>query len=293
MPLLQRVEPASGPSSGGDLVRLLGQGFAASTAVWFGTVAGVVESVTPTQIIVRTPSHAEATVDIALQNLDASGQSIPGERAALVQAYQFLRPRIVREANLTRLIRTLLQQLKRQLMDNVSLSVAVDFDDAAFDGLNVVAIAKVPAIVLSGPQLRENRRLSTNELLEEVVAGPEGPEIRRRRPPLTVDLQFGITGASDRVVELLNMIAAVSAFLNCNRWITVARDADDPAKGEVRWEMDPLGDLQMNLEGKDDIRAFTWGLVIYGFDIDEGLPLDLSTAVSAVGAQVSVRERVR
>ena len=66
------------------------------------------------------------------------------------------------------------------------------------------------------------------------------------------------------------------------------RDPDEPAKGSVRWEMDPLGELHVNLEGKDDVRAFTWGLVIRGFDIDEGQLLDLGKAVSDAGAEVNV-----
>lgn len=66
------------------------------------------------------------------------------------------------------------------------------------------------------------------------------------------------------------------------------RDSDNPAKGTVRWELDPHGKLQVNLEGKDDVRAFTWGLVVRGFDIDEGLPLDLNRAVGDAGTDVSI-----
>ena len=63
-------------------------------------------------------------------------------------------PRIVQEADLPRLIRTLLRELKRQVIVNVSLSIAIDFDDTAFDGLDVVAIGKLPSLVLTGPRLR-------------------------------------------------------------------------------------------------------------------------------------------
>jgi hypothetical protein len=66
------------------------------------------------------------------------------------------------------------------------------------------------------------------------------------------------------------------------------RDPDDLGKGKVRWELDPHGELQVNLEGKDDVRAFTWGLVIRGFDIDEGLPLDLNRAVGDQGTNVTI-----
>jgi hypothetical protein len=52
--------------------------------------------------------------------------------------------------------------------------------------------------------------------------------------------------------------------------------------------MDASGELQTNLEGKDDVRAFTWGLVIRGFDVDEGLPLDIGKAVAEGGADLGV-----
>jgi hypothetical protein len=121
-----------------------------------------------------------------------------------------------------------------------------------------------------------------------MVAGANGPEIRRRRPPFTVDLEFALTGASDRAVELLNMMTAVAAFLDRNRWLSMERDPANPTGGAVRWEMDASGELQTNFEGKDDVRAFTWGLVIRGFDVDEGLPLDIGKAVAEGGADLGV-----
>lgn len=290
-PTLTSISPASGPASGGDLVTLRGT-FGARVAVRFGdslaTTLSVRDEGGASIAQLRTPAHPEALVDVALSNLDVAGNAVVGESVTLSGAYRFLRPRIVREADLTRLIRTLLRELKRQVIENVSLSVAVDFDDTPLDGLDVTAIAKLPSLVLSGPRIKENRFYSTNTLEEEIVAGPSGPEIRRRRPPFTVDLEFAITGASDRAVELLNMMTAVAGFLDRNRWLAMDRDPADATKGAVRWEMDASGELQTNLEGKDDIRAFTWGLVIRGFDVDEGLPLDIGKAVADGGAEVGV-----
>jgi hypothetical protein len=290
-PTLTSISPVSGPASGGDLVTLQGA-FASRVAVRFGDAPAVIVSVRDEAGLaiaqVRTPAHAEAPVDVTLSNIDAAGKPVAGESITLAGAYRFLRPRIVREADLTRLIRSLLRELKRQVIENVSLSVAVDFDDAPLDGLDVTAIAKLPSLVLSGPRIKENRFYSTNTLEEEIVAGANGPEIRRRRPPFTVDLEFAITGASDRAVELLNMMTAVAAFLDRNRWLSMERDPASPTGGEVRWEMDASGELQTNLEGKDDVRAFTWGLVIRGFDVDEGLPLDIGKAVAEGGAELGV-----
>jgi hypothetical protein len=290
-PTLTSISPLSGPASGGDLVTLHGA-FAARVEVRFGDAPAIIVSVRDEAGVsiaqVRTPGHAEAPVDVTLSNIDAAGKPVAGESITLAGTYRFLRPRIVREADLTRLIRALLRELKRQVIENVSLSVAVDFDDAPLEGLDVTAIAKLPSLVLSGPRIKENRFYSTNTLEEEVVAGAKGPEIRRRRPPFTVDVEFALTGASDRAIELLNMMTAVAAFLDRNRWLSMERDPASPTAGEVRWEMDASGELQTNLDGKDDVRAFTWGLVIRGFDVDEGLPLDLGKAVAEGGADIGV-----
>ena len=284
VPTLTAITPTSGPTSGGDLVRLTGTGFAAQVAVTFGGAPAEILAVRAEAgafvADVRTPAHVEAVVDVTLRNLDAAGAPVPGEEATLAGAYRFLRPRIVQEADLTRLVRALLRELKRQVIANVSMTVSIDYDDTTVDGMNVVAISKLPSLVLSGPRVAENRFFSTNEPHEDVVPGPAGPELLRRRPPLTVDLVFTLTAASDRTVELLNLMAAVATFLNRNRWVVLPRDPGDLSAGDVRWEMDPEGDFQTRLDGPDDVRAFTCGFLVRGFDLDEGLPLDLGRAVA-------------
>lgn len=283
IPVLTGITPATGPTSGGDVARVTGTGFAPALAVLFGGVPAEVlavrEEASQSIAVVRTRAHAEGVVDVLARNLDAGGTPVPGEEAVLAGAYRFLRPRIVAESDLTRLVRALLHELKRQVVENTSMTVSVDYDDTTIDGMNVVALSKLPSLVLSGPRVAENRFFSTNEPREDVVPGASGPELQRRRPPLTVDLAFTLTAASDRTVELLNLMAAVATFLNRNRWIEMPRDPEDPSAGTARWEMDPEGDFQTRLDGPSDVRAFTCGLVVRGFDLDEGLPLDLGRAV--------------
>ena len=227
----------------------------------------------------RTPVHAVGVVDVELQNLDPDGRPIPGESVELLSAYRFARPPIVREADLTRVVRQLLRELKQQVLPNVSATVSVDYDDTVVDGLNVVALAKVPSLVLSGPALRPNRFYSTNALHEDVVAGTTGPELLRRTPPYTADLVFTLTAASDRTAKLFNLMAAVATFLHRNRWLKLARDPANDSLGTVRWEMDAEGEFRTQLAGRDDVRAFSCGFVVRGFDIDEAVPFDLGKRV--------------
>ena len=282
VPTIDSVAPTQGPSSGGDLVRVVGTHFAPRVLVSFGGLPGVVTAVREEAgqsiVDVRSPQHEAGTVDVAVQNIDSTGATIVGERAVLVGAYRYVRPRLAQESDLTRLVRQLLRELKRQVLANVSATVSVDYDDTPDDG--VIAMASLPSVVLSGPGMRQDRFFSSNEAPEEVVLGSAGPELARRRPAYTVDLVFTITVASARTAELLNLMAAVATFLNRNRWVELDRNPVEPGLGRVRWEMDADGELRTQLGGKDDVRAFTWGFVVRGFDVDEGQLLDRGRAVT-------------
>lgn len=294
VPVIHGVAPITGPASGGDLVRLTGEQFGVAVEVRFGTQTAVVETLREEDGLsiadVRSPVHDPGTVDLTLTNLDEAGLPVPGESVTLPGAFRFLRPRLVRESDLTRLVRTLIQQLKRQVLANTSVTVSVDYDDTTADGLNVVAMAALPSLVLSGPRMRESRFYSTNVPFEDVVDGVSGPELRRRRPVFTVDLSFTITAASESTVELLNLMAAVATFLNRNRDIAMLRDPDQPELGEVQWEMEPDGDFRTNLRDQAGVRAFTCGFSVRGFDVDEGLPMDLGKAVVEAQLETTIHE---
>lgn len=279
-PIITSVVPTTGPTSGGDSVRLTGTGFGPRVAVEIGGRCQVValrrEADGTSVLDVRTPAHTEGVVDVLLQNLDQADQPVANENTRFTSAYRFLRPRLAREADLTRLVRTLLRELKRQVIVNVSLATSVDYDD----GLSVgVALASLPALVVTGPTVRENRIYGTNVPVVDAVVTPTGPELRRRRPAFTADLEFRLTGGSERTVELLTLMAAVATFLNRNRWIEMARDPEDSGAGMARWDLDMLGEFRTALDGPDDVRAFTCGFVVRGFDVDEGLPIDFTKTV--------------
>jgi hypothetical protein len=228
----------------------------------------------------RTPAHEEAVVDVLLRNLDADGNAIAGEEVLVLSAYRFVRPRLAGEADLTRVVRAVLHRLKAEVLAHVSMTVSVEYSDTTIDGMGVIALSTLPSIVLSGPRVRQNRFYSTNEPHESAVDGEVGPEILRRRPAYTVDLEFTVTGASNRTAELFGLMAAVGTFLSRGRWLELPRDPERPDLGTVRFEMDPEGDFQTQLDSPDDLRAFTCGFVVRGFDLDEGLPLSRGKAVS-------------
>ena len=97
------MQPAAGPSSGGDLVRLVGTGFANHVRVLFGDAPAIVVSVRDESelriVDVRTPPNQVGVVDVELTNLDADGVPVPGESIVVAGAYRFARPMVAREAD--------------------------------------------------------------------------------------------------------------------------------------------------------------------------------------------------
>jgi hypothetical protein len=281
-PTLTAVVPSVGPAGGGDLVRVEGIDIGTRPRVLLGGRPAEIVSVrragAAAIVELRTSSHEPGAVDAELINLDSAGLPIPGERAVLPLAYRFERPAIAREADLTRVIRQLLRELKHQVVANVSTSVSVEYDDAA-DGQRIIAMAKLPSLVLTGPTLRQNRFYSANEPHYDVVGTPTGLLAVRRKPPLTVDLVFGLTVASSRTAELFNLMGSVATFLNRNRWLELPRDPSAPDRGTVRWELEADSDFRTQLASREDLRVFTCGFVVRGFDVDEGLPLDRNPMV--------------
>jgi hypothetical protein len=288
--VIDAVEPRSGLTTGNELVSLRGT-FPASIDVWFGDRRATIESRVPDAstgmeiVQVRTPGQIASIVDVSVLELDASGAVFVGSRATLPAAFRFTRVSLGVESDLTRLIRTLLRELKRQVLQNTSIAVSVEYPEDPDALIAKIAEAKLPSLVLSGPRLRENRDYSTNELGEEVVVGLSGPELRRLRPPLTMDLELGVTIASDRAAEMLNLQSALIRFVRANRWLVMPRDAAVPDGPIVGWELDPVGELRPLVEGTDrtDLRAFAWGIVIRGFDLAEDQVLDVGRQVERAG----------
>lgn len=267
---IDELEPGAGPTSGGDLVRLTGRGFAERIAVWFGDapaeVVALLSSDGGSTAHVRTPPGETGAVDVRVDDLDDAGA--PVERAVLPAGYRYERADLEDESDLTRLVRALLRVLKRDLLETTSLRVSVDYTP---DGSPRPAPASLPALVLSGPRLARNRLYGTNEPRTQVVITSTGPELVAHRPPLTVDLVFTLRASSSRATELLNLEAAIGGLFARVKWLEMRRDAADPESETLRWELDLAGDFQTTLDGPDDLGESTVDVVVRGFDLEPGV----------------------
>jgi hypothetical protein len=284
-PTLSNISPATGPAGGRTLVELRGSGFRlppAPPATGFAPAPGPTVAVevagrlaTDVRVLAEgrltclTPAGSESAATVVVRNVDDSGAAIPGEEAALATGFTYALGLLTPESDLARLVRTLIRELKRQVLENVVLTVQTDYDEDTGEELHLAQIAEYPALTLVGPELAEDRFFSLNRL-PEVPAGPDG--FIRRRVPYTVDLGFTLVGASDHTLELLNLMVSAQLFFHRNKFLEMDRDPTDPSAGRVRYEMDftPDGDLKVASQpNESNVRSFSGKFVIRGFDLED------------------------
>lgn len=160
-PVITSIAPARGPSSGQTLVTITGTGMRLpppppGTGPTSGRVAPTalvrIDGVPASRVTVRvdpdnppegtiamclTPPGTPGAADLVLANLDDAGQPIAGELVLVPGGFVYERADLAAESDLARLVRTLLRALKAQVLENVSLTVHIDFDDATGAGLHL------------------------------------------------------------------------------------------------------------------------------------------------------------
>jgi len=244
--------------------------------------------------VVESKAHGEGVVDVTVRNLDDAGVPIPGESVTVPRAFAYRRPQLADEAHLTRLVRQFIREWRRQVLPNTVLSVHTEFDATTGDGLNITELATLPGVALVGPAVTEDRFYSLNGQLEVVL--PSG-EVLVYDAPYTVDMGFQVIGVSDSQVELLNLLAAATQFVDRNPYIYLDRDPADLSRGKVRYEFDFAGGGGFEVAAGTNIsnlRSFSGTVIIRGVDIEDiaGFPgslgRDLATTVEDVDAGLAV-----
>ncbi len=213
---------------------------------------------------------------VRVVNLDPdTGEELPGisEETTVVDGWKYRRPQLDSfnsPGNLKRMVRQVLQTFKRQIIPNVALTTHTDYDDTVSDMLNLVALAELPALVLTGPELRNNRFYSLNQ--PQYIQSPTNPrEFNRLRPAKTVDLVFGMIGADDHSGVAINLQDVVEQFFEVNKFMELDRDSDDPGKGRVQFEMELIDEPSIaSAPNESNVRHFTGSFEIRGFDIELG-----------------------
>lgn len=250
-----------------------------SVVVSFGSrVAPRVLVLSSTELRVFLPAGVPgAPVALAVQNLGPTGLPIAGELAVRPAAFTFLRPDLAStEWTLQRVVRAVIRLCKEQYLENTVHTTHTDFDDDVTDGLNIVAVSKLPAVVIAGPEVRENRFFSRNDAREEVQ---QDGTVRKLPVAWTADAVFTFAVFSSSEMEMLALLEAFAIFSNAVTMLTVDRVGSDPSKGSVEYEFDfsSGGDPKvMNTPNNSNVRCFTAMLEVRGIDLDpvEDLAVD-------------------
>lgn len=289
IPTITSITPTQGPTLGDFSVGIVGTNFRMpSLGVTQGnTVAVTVDGkevdaqvFDATFIVILMPEHDTGKVDIVVQNLDDDGAPIAGEVATFSQGFTYLMPIMTtdNEGDLARVVRVLIREIKKKFMAaEVTYAVSTDYDEVTGDELHVTKFAKLPGISLMGPDLVENRFYSIND--QPSISDPASQLDEENNPigfvttrvPYTVDLLFVLIAASDNKSELLNMMANFTMFMHHTKFLVMDRDADDPSKGSVKYEMDfqPEGHPRAAMSANNsNVRSFEAKIVIRGFDIE-------------------------
>ena len=244
------------------------------------------------RVICRVPINGEGTVSVKIKNLDDSGVVIPGEEFTKADAYTYTRPDLTVESDFTRVIRTLIQDLKRQVIANVAMTTHTDYDDETGDFRNIAEDSKMPGLILVGPDVVENRFHSINSFRQ--IDSPSGVKITRE--PYTIDLQFQIIGVAELTFQLMELMHATMQYFHRNKYLRVLCDATDPSLGFVRYEIDFVeegGEPNVTSRiGESNVRSFSGTMLIRGLDLEdfEGVSddtvIDLTDRVQEVSVGV-------
>lgn len=283
--VITSITPSKRQPSGGELIVIVGTDFDISdeanldaVEVKFGARKATRVRTRPdptlpdvllTCILPRAPFIAKGdnsiAVDVVLTNLVTSGS------VTVTDGFTYERPSLIKEQSYTFVIRTLLRELKNQIIENIHIAESTDYDSDTLDGESIIEISKLPAISLVGPELVENRFYSINKRPE--VGDGGGPEnFDQIRVPKTVDIFFTMNAVSDSLLQILNMQHLVEMFFHRNKYLFVQRDPKDASKGEVRYEMDIVEGQDPKLRepiGNSNVRFFGAQFLIRGVDIDE------------------------
>ncbi len=286
VPFVTHISPATGPTGGRRVVKILGGNFQLaptppatgvapvpnpSVEVLFGDVPARETRVMAKSLLhVLTPIHDPGPCSLTVRNIDQDGAVVASETVTIAAAYTFARPTVGAQSpgaqsNLTRLTRAVIDEFKRQVLENVVLTTHSDYDDTP-DGANVAALASIPGLVLSGPVLYLDRFFSENQPRE---AEDADGDTFQQWPARTVDVGFTLIAIDELATRELDLVSECTSFFARNIVMRLLRSAAVPGVF-VEYEMEIEDDFKsIGGPSNSNLRASQLSFRIRGFDIDE------------------------
>ena len=176
------------------------------------------------------PSTLPATVDIVVSNLDANGDAIAGESTTVAGGVTYKRPDIQQRGKINAVSVALMRHLRRNLIDEVASASDPDWSDDPASGLT--AIAKLPCILLDGPQVRESFIYRDGHYTEE--ANPDVPgEVVVTAPPFTAILTWSIVIVAERKHEAVALLGKATQLFHRRPYLKFPTSTGSSTEVEV------------------------------------------------------------
>jgi hypothetical protein len=267
------VTPNSGLTGGREFVLIQGTDFntdvetdgSPKMEVYFDTEQATrVRVRSATELDCLTPIHDVGAVGVKVKDLDTSDED------TLANGFTYARPVIGggTDSDIVRVCTVLIDEMKRQIIENVSLGTGIDFGGETWESINLLEIAEVPALILQGPRISDSAGSlhRTGEPWEETATD----EFKKMRPQDIVNLEFILTGADDHDVRLLNLQREVISFFRRNPILKLLRDPSDPTRGYEEIDMRPPFPQDWRLESRGNragIRFFYGRFTLFGVPV--------------------------
>ena len=205
----------------------------------------------------------------------SSTEPRPGESVTAEASFAPVRPDLSQESHLATVVGQMILELRRQVLENVAWTTDTDYDDDTGDQVNLAYLAELPALVLAGVAAPENREHAIHE--PEDFPNATGDGFYTTRPPVVVDVEGTLVGVSDNDLEMLNLLQAVRMFFRKNPFLFVPRQYGNPARGEVKYELEASMGSQVQISPQGDnsnvqFFAVDWRVIGVRLEDMPGLP---------------------
>jgi len=294
IPTITSVTPSSGPTRGGNIVRIVGTNFRLpppppvsgpilaeqqkTVSVKFqGVESEWAYSASATLILARVPEWSgpyditfPAALTVRVANLDDAGVEIVGENVTKAAAYSIKRPDLAVESYLQRVVREVIALFRRHVLENTHYSTQRDY--SLTPAQQETLRASKPLLQITGPTLNLNRFYSLNreDYEADALGGVNG--MMRRKIPITVDMVFTVIPWADNSTHLHALVQALLLFGRDIKHVRVAVDPLDPSKGTKDYEFEPdwTGFPDMNSDpNADDLVHAVSRHIVRGVHVDE------------------------
>ena len=279
VPTITGVSPTS-VFTGGQLLTIVGQNFQTKYVIDPSTphpwptpaptvsvlVGGLpvrkVVSCSDTTIVCRTGPRDPAPADVTVQNLAVDGSPIPGEVVTATAAVTFARVNLAVESDLSTIVDALVNELRRQVIKNVSTTTAVDFasdpEAVQFAGVDR---ASLPALCLTGPNSVRNRFYDTTPDFQ----GQDDQGYFKRVTAETEDLVFQLLILDNHGQRSINLADLTTQFFKNNIYLYVPVDSADPSSGTVRYELESTPFASTSVNNTNDLKSFIGTVTVKGY----------------------------